>query len=592
MAEEAKESEVSETPAKEVTTITSSVEIPASYDDMDMDSLKKLHAKISEAFNDKKGGNAGEKLEALKLAEEAKKISELVAAIQSLSDEVQALPSSEVSEVSETKAEANSEAPVAKDESEIASEKQSEVASEVASETKSEAPVADTQVELPAPEKELVTASAEVPSERKESEVRTASVVYTASAASEGQFTIGQKIGFDDIQELLNDTLKGGVQQTTRIANLGYDGIPVVELRKGDVEGNTAKLLAAHLPGQTSSPTAKAMGFDDSVQARTAAWGCDPAEVSRDIVSCVTFGRPLAQEFPTLLVNRLNVKFAGKGTFNIGGTAATGTALVTSRTSGSTTIQYGTASTWKTILDYTCGTEQNLEPAEIIAAVRFTEQQQFSGPEQVAEAVNRINAQMEINAEIALATTLDTKLTQHTATLKLGASSLSRAVANEIWQIEQTGNYTDMSGYILTVPAGLMNLMYADIAGREGAPQDVKAFTDDLFGVHGLRTVITRGGTDPALTITAQSNGAIPALPSVWYLRIFNPDNFRLARHAQNRYSVEAVPRDLDQLLTNSSAFFGRFYEGLADLGNCAQARLAVTVALDSATRVAAATTV
>lgn len=577
MAEEAKESEVSE-PEKEVTTITSSVEIPASYDDMDMDSLKKLHGKISEAFNDKKGGTAGDKLEALKLAEEAKKISELVAAIQSLSDEVQALPTLEVEEV--------------KPEAEVTTEVETEApTASVETEPEAEVPVAE-NVELPAPEKELVTASAEVPSERVETEVRKASAVYTASAASEGQFTIGQTIGFSDIQELLNDVTKGGVQQTTRVANLGFEGIPVIDLRKGDIEGNTAKLLAAHLPGQTSSPTAKAMGFDDSIQARTAAWGCDPIEVSRDIVSCVTFGRPLAQEFPTLLANRLSVKFAGKGTFNIGGTATTGTNLVTSRTSGSTAIQYGTSSTWKTILDYTCGTEQTLEPQEIIAAVRFTEQQQFSGPEQVAEAINRINAQMEINAERALATTLDTKLTQHTASLSLGASSLSRAIANEIWQIEQTGNYTDMSGYIVTIPAGLINLMYADIAGREGAPQDVKKFADDLIGVHGLRTVITRGGTDPALTITAQSNGAIPALPTVWYLRIFNPDNFRLARHAQNQYSVEAVPRDLNQLLTNSSAFFGRFYEGLADLGNCAQARLAVTLTLDSASRVAAATTV
>lgn len=553
-----------ETPDEKIT-VSTEIDLTKNIQDLTLDELKTEHAVLKDAFTAKKSsGKASDVIEAKTIKTRADEIAGLVAEMQTLDSEVSELP----------------EAPVAEEETPEVPEEETP--------DEDEAPVAQEEVVMPEPE--LVMASAETPSEEVP-EVKVASAVYTASAASEGQFTIGQSLTYKEIGGLLEDTLKSGVKQKTRIANKRFDGAPIIKFT-GDAEENLRKVLAARAQGQEGSATARSMGYDDSFEARTAAWGCDPADVDRTVISCVTRGRPVAEIFPTVIADRLNLKFPGKATYNIGGTATSGTNLISTRTSGSTAITYSDRATWKTILDLTCGEEEDIALTEFIAALRVTEQQLFSSPETVNEAISRLDAQLDINMERALLTLLDTKITLHTTTNTLASNSISRAIAQEIWQIEQNGNFTNVDDYVAIIPAGLLNLMYADQAGRANPPEDIAKFANELINVHGLRTVVTRGGTDPSLTITAQSNGAIPALPTAWPIRIINPDNFRLIHGPETQLSVESVPADLESLLTNSSAFFARAYEGLIDVGKCVQGKVTVTVPLDSASRIAAATTI
>lgn len=556
--------------------VSKEIDLSKNIHDLTLEELKAEHVLLKESFEAKKSsGKASDILEAKKIKVQADAIALLVSELQTIDDAVADLV----------------EAPVAEETTE-------EV---VAPAEETDAPVAEVEtVELPEPD--LVTASAEMPSEFSDSEIKIASQVYTASAASEGQHRIGEEIGFGEIGNLLKSAFDSGVEQRVRIANLEYKHVPQISF-SGDAQDNLRKVLAARVPGKSGSDVARMLGFDDSEQARTAAWGCDPADVDRTVISCVVRGRPVAESLPTIVADRLNLKFPGKATFNIGGTATSGTGLISTRTSGQTAIVYDTRSTWKTILDLTCGSEVSVDLTEYIGALRFTEQQWFSSPETVNEAIQRVEAQLDINMERGLITLLDAALSsannsnaaQHTFTGALGSASIARAIAQEKYQIIQNGAYTEQyveENYKVYIDAGLMDLMIADQGGRANAPDQLKAFTSELVNAFDMDVVVIRGGTDPSITVSAQSNGAIPALPTAWPIRILNPDNFRLVHGPDSQLSLGPIAPDIESVLTNSRAAFMRTYEGLIDLGKCVGGRVIVTVPLDSASRIAAATTI
>lgn len=417
----------------------------------------------------------------------------------------------------------------------------------------------------------------------------TASRVYTASANTLGK-NAGDVVNYDDLSSMFREKIKGDTQSYVASSSIASD--KVVDL-SGNAGKNTETVLSIPTPGREKeeSRVANQFGYkkEELDESFTAAWGCTPVDVLRELRSCNASGRPLLNQFRQVVTDTLNPLLLSKGTVAAGSTS--------DRNSGSTDIDPADSATWKTCPAWTCGAQRQVVQNEIISCMTITEQEAFNNSEAVADALETLNRRAEIRGERLLQTQLDTSLSKYTlAANGNGASNITRGIAGLFYNIVQAGNYEDLSGYVVEVDAGLLELLYAEQAGRNYTPDDIRRAANELLDVFGLPVFAAAGGADPtraAVTMNPPGSAAI-ALPapatyaaSTWRVRLFNPDNYAVIRNRNNEYTAGAVIDDLDLLRQNRRAMFGRYYEGLADFGQCAGAYVDVTVCLDSNRRLA-----
>lgn len=553
-----------------ITTVTASFDIPADRSTLTPEEAKTLKSKIASAITDI---NAKE----TKTLADSKQASELLEVGLELKEMLKtASKTASASDLDDDEEE----------EKEEVKEEEKTVSSEEAD------PEADVKATFDATSEETADEDAISGEEIKAEDETpvTASRVYVASANTQGHAT-GDKVNFQDLAEMFSSKLNSDVK--TYVASAPIEGVPVTKLT-GDAAENTKRILSIPTPRQVEtgekSHVASGFGFNQDELARTvtAAWGCTPQDVIRQLQSCNASGRTLLNEFRQTVTDKLNPLLLSKGTVDEDS--------ISVRTAASDAIDPDDADTWKPCPAWTCGPQRQVLQNEVISCMRVTEQEDFNNPEAVADGIETLNRRAEIRAERLLTTDLDATLSHYTHTSDKGGAALTQGIAGSIYQIVQAANYENLNGYVLAVDSGLLELLYAEEAGRNYSHDDIKAAASALLNVFDLPVVTLIGGANPSLadvTLNAVGAGAV-ALPSpanggsnTWRVRLFNPDRYSVIRNQANDYSAGPVINDLDLLRQNQQAIFGRFYEGLADFGQCPGIKLDVTVCLDSNRRVA-----
>lgn len=419
--------------------------------------------------------------------------------------------------------------------------------------------------------------------------VAAAPIVYTA-AANSLHVAQGDQVDRAQLGDLFQTKIKtvGSSFVASQIKQVPLAGF------NGDAAHNTELMLAIPTPGREDqrSPLIKQFGMENRIpNANTfvSAWGCTPYDVLRQMQSCNQSGRTLKSRFRQISDPKLNPLLLSKGTINSGS--------VSVRTSASAAIDPADSSTWKAAPAWTCGAQRQVVQNEIITAMTITEQEDFNNSEAVADGIETLNRKAEVKAESLLLDQLDATLSHYSLSQhSIGGANLAKGVAGGIYQILNNANYTNVDNYEIAIDAGLIQLLIGEELSRGFRFQDAQEAAKDIFSAFGLDVVTLIGGADSTQSITSLPTvgggaTAIPTYtqyaPTAWAVRIYNADNYAVIDHPDNNYEAGSVVQDLDLLRQNRRAIFGRQYEGLADIGQCAGIRIDVSTCINGNRRIA-----
>lgn len=392
--------------------------------------------------------------------------------------------------------------------------------------------------------------------------------MVASAAASDGSST-GSPITLREVGEIVTRTAHNGQ---------GSSNEPIFRLEvPQSVRVAGASVSPENGPAANSRALAQIITAEQADPALTAApfTICGPADILRDVPQCDNVERYVQGWFRNIPSQHGQIQFyKGFGLADV--VAGVGDWDQTDQAA----VVDATVGTWKPCVAIGCLPTVTAGVEAVTQCMTMPVFQSMTSPEAVASAIYAMRA--------ATARVADGKLLQQFDLLSSKYSFDSSVVG----QFDRSANtqvfdalsrllgataaanrQIDLSGYTLAVEAGFLQHLYLD-ANMACNEHDQMMVARDFFGPLGLgRIVVTPdaaiGGSTPFagyLPLNAAGNAAaaIPARPTAWKVRMFDPSDFAML--TANSETIGIVP-DLSNKRQNKVTWFGELFEGLAKLG-------------------------
>lgn len=389
----------------------------------------------------------------------------------------------------------------------------------------------------------------------------------TASAAAQDGTSTGTPITLREVGEIV-----------TRHAHGQGAELPIFRL-----EVPQSALVAGASVSPENGPSANTRALADIINAEnenpalTAApfTICGPADILRDVPQCDNVERYVQGWFRNIPSMHGQIQFyrgfgladviAGVGDWDQADQAA---------------VVDATVGTWKPCVAIGCLPTVTAGVEAVTQCMTMPVFQSMTSPEAVGSAIYAMRAATARVADGKLLQQFDTLSSKYSFDSSVATffdrsanTQVLDALGRLLGAAAAANRQLDLSGYVLAVEAGFLAHLYLD-ANLACNEHDAILSARDFFAPLGLsRIVVTPdaaiGGSVPfaaylPLTAPGAAAAAIPARPTAWKVRMFDPSDFAML--TANSETIGIVP-DLSNKRQNKVTWFGELFEGLAKLG-------------------------
>lgn len=387
------------------------------------------------------------------------------------------------------------------------------------------------------------------------------------AASTRGEFTANAEIDYAQAGAiLLAASRDGNAAVKNHVLTFSSGEAPVVS----ELNGPAANLRAV----------LEATG--DTVEARTAAASCAPAEPIRDVESCVGRGTPVEDAFQGLRASRGAITFLAPPGLSV----AAGSSQVWTDVEQNA-VDANDPDTWKNCIEFACPPTVTCSIDAVPTCVTFKNFDLMTTPEYTAAVLDAVLSNQERTTEGYLLRLLDSKSValnagnaEYAPLAPLGATVNIWDVLGRLVAAASVSNrmLADAgSGWTVIVEPGFLQAMGLDGLAACDAEHRMLSVTG-LFNDLGITRIVetldwndTLAGGPFGPTIASWPAPGAPAVsvfarPTSFRVRLFHDSEFRVLTHDDETLSV--VP-DLATKRQNKATFFGERWLGLCKLGQC-----------------------